>query len=157
MTSSNYEYSQNREYKNIITVELTSFTRRFAAIIIDSILLSLILAVFFAVFYGDSDWLANQNEWSFNGIVYNELLPLLLVVMFWVHKAATPGKMLLNAKVVDAKTGNNLSIGQSIIRYVGYIISAIPFGLGFIWALFDEKKRGWHDMLAGSMVIRNDG
>lgn len=156
MISSNYEYSQDAEYKNIVAVEHTSFTRRFAAIIIDSVMLSAVLAVFFAVFYDDSDWLANQNEWSFNGIVYNELLPLLLVVMFWVHKAATPGKMFLNAKVVDATTGHNLSIGQSIIRYIGYIISALPLGLGFIWALFDEQKRGWHDMLAGSIVIRND-
>jgi len=155
MTSTNYEYTQNREYKNILALEHTSFTRRFAAIIIDSVLLGMVLAVFFTVFYGDSDWLANQSEWSFNGMVYNELLPLFLVVMFWVHKAATPGKMFLNAKVVDAKTGHNLSVGQSIIRYLGYIISAIPFGLGFIWALFDQQNRGWHDMLAGSIVIQN--
>ena len=47
MTSSNYEYSQDAEYKNIVAVEHTSITRIFAAIIIDSVMLSAVLAVFF--------------------------------------------------------------------------------------------------------------
>jgi uncharacterized RDD family membrane protein YckC len=63
--------------------------------------------------------------------------------------------MLLSLRVVDAKTGNNLTVGQSIARYAGYIIAGIPFCLGYIWAAFDSKKQGWHDKIAGTVVVRS--
>ena len=73
--------------------------------------------------------------------------------MFWLKKQATPGKMAVSAKVVDA-TGNAMSVGQSIGRYFAYIVSIIPLGLGFIWVAFDSKKQGWHDKLVGTVVIK---
>jgi uncharacterized RDD family membrane protein YckC len=63
--------------------------------------------------------------------------------------------MLLSARVVDARTGNTLTVGQSIGRYLGYFISTLPFGLGLIWVAFDPRKQGWHDKLAGTVVIRS--
>ncbi|SFC42449.1 RDD family protein [Pseudoalteromonas denitrificans] len=151
MTSINADLEQQN---SIHFLKHTGFIRRSAAFIIDGIMLSVLLSILFSMFYGNSDWLAQQSEWSINTLIYDELLPLILVVIFWVYKAATPGKMFLNSKVVDAKTGDNLSVGQSIVRYIGYFISALPLGLGFIWILIDDKNRGWHDMLAGSVVIR---
>ena len=62
--------------------------------------------------------------------------------------------MALSAKIVDAETGKEPSIAQYIGRYFAYIISAIPFCLGFIWVAFDSKKQGWHDKLAGTVVVR---
>jgi uncharacterized RDD family membrane protein YckC len=42
-----------------------------------------------------------------------------------------------------------------LARYVGYIISTIPLCLGFLWVGFDSKKQGWHDKIAGTVVVRN--
>ena len=76
-------------------------------------------------------------------------------IWFWVKMQGTPGKLLLSVRVVDAKTGRNLSVGQSFARYLGYFVSAIPLGLGLLWVGFDSKKQGWHDKIAGTVVVRN--
>ena len=80
---------------------------------------------------------------------------MVAVIWFWTAKQATPGKMLLSLRVVDAKTGNSLSVGQSLVRYAGYFVSAIPFCLGLIWVGIDSKKQGWHDKIAGTVVVRS--
>ena len=55
--------------------------------------------------------------------------------------------------VVDADTFDTLSVKQVIIRAVGYIVSALPYYLGFVWIAFDKRKQGLHDKLAGSVVL----
>ncbi len=62
--------------------------------------------------------------------------------------------MLVSAKIVDAKTGQPASTGQLIGRYFAYIVSTLPLMLGFIWIAFDPRKQGWHDKLAGTIVVR---
>ena len=62
--------------------------------------------------------------------------------------------MVISAKIVDAQTGEKPSLGQFIGRYFAYYVSTIPFGLGLIWVAFDRRKQGWHDKLAGTVVIR---
>ncbi|MGO2499260.1 MAG: RDD family protein [Vibrio litoralis] len=82
-------------------------------------------------------------------------IPLLIItILFWKFRGATPGKMLIKAQVVDAKTGQRLTTVQSIIRYLGYFVSTFLFMLGFIWVGFDSKKQGFHDKIAGTVVIR---
>ena len=82
------------------------------------------------------------------------LLPAVLIIGFWVWKAATPGKMLVSAQIVDAKTMGKPSTGQLIVRYIGYFISAFVFCIGFLWVAFDKRKQGWHDKIAGTLVVR---
>ena len=77
-------------------------------------------------------------------------------IWFWRRFLATPEKMATHLEVVDAKTGSKMSVAQSIGRYFAYIISALPLCLGFIWVGIDNKKQGWHDKLAGTVVIRNN-
>lgn len=76
-----------------------------------------------------------------------------VIILFWVKKAGTPGKIWLGLKIVDEKTGELPSTRQSTIRYLGYIVSTIPFFLGFLWINFNKRRRGWHDMMAGTVVI----
>jgi hypothetical protein len=52
--------------------------------------------------------------------------------------------------------GRPLSIGKAVLRYFGYIISAIPFSFGFLWIAFDKKRQGWHDKIAASYAIDGD-
>lgn len=85
-------------------------------------------------------------------IVY--VLPFVATLLFWSHKQATPGKMVIRARIVDARTGLAAGTGQLVIRYLGYLVSLLPLGLGFIWAAFDPRKQAWHDKLARTMVVR---
>lgn len=82
------------------------------------------------------------------------LLPALAVIAFWMARQATPGKMLISARIVSAHTGGKPSAAQAIVRYLGYFVSTIPFCLGLIWVGLDRRKQGWHDKLAGTVVVR---
>lgn len=81
-------------------------------------------------------------------------LPFIATVLFWYYKSATPGKMALNIKIVNANDGGKLSVGQLIGRYFAYIPAMLVFFIGIIWVAFDKRKQGWHDKLAGTVVIR---
>jgi uncharacterized RDD family membrane protein YckC len=87
-------------------------------------------------------------------ILLQWVFPPLAVIVFWIAKSATPGKMLFKLRIVDAKTGGKPSTGQCIGRYFAYYASIIPFMLGFIWVAFDKRKQGWHDKLANTLVVR---
>lgn len=78
---------------------------------------------------------------------------MVLVIFFWVRYRGTPGKHLMNCQVVDATTFGNLRVRQALLRYVGYFISLLPLGLGFFWIIRDKKKRGFHDLIAHTVVI----
>lgn len=91
-----------------------------------------------------------------SGFVVESLLPALAVIVFWRRYGATPGKFAIFAKIVDARTGNPLSTGQCVARYIGYLISFIPLFLGFVWIAIDRRKQGWHDKIAGTMVVYDD-
>ena len=82
---------------------------------------------------------------------------LIATVLFWRLRGATPGKMLIKARIVRAGSLSRLSTGQLIGRFFAYIVSFIPVGLGFIWIAFDKRKQGWHDKLAGTVVIYDEG
>ena len=136
--------------------EYVGFWVRVAASLIDTVLLVAVLIPLMMAIYG-SAYLDNAasgiSSGSLDGL-FNYVLPALAVIIFWLTKQATPGKMVFGAKVVDARTGNTLSVGQSIGRYLGYFVSIIPFLLGLIWVGLDARKQGWHDKLAGTVVIR---
>ena len=81
-----------------------------------------------------------------------QLALLGLTVYFWMKLKGTPGKMLLKICVVNSN-GLSLTMGQSVIRYFAYIVSFLPLGLGFIWALINKEGRCWHDIISDSYVI----
>jgi len=88
------------------------------------------------------------------GFLVSWILPAIAVVIFWIAKQATPGKMVFSAVIVDATSGKVPSGGQMIGRYLGYFIALFPFGLGILWVGLDKRKQGWHDKLAGTVVVR---
>jgi len=70
---------------------------------------------------------------------------------FYGTTGRTPGKMLFGLQVVSTE-GAPISFGIAFLRAVGYFVSGI-FYLGFIWIAFDKRKQGWHDKIAGTVVI----
>ena len=134
-------------------LEYVGFWPRFGASIIDSILLMLVTFPLLWLIYGGQYFSSEEGSQGVFDIILSYFLPIAATILFWIYKAATPGKMALSAVVVDEKTGGKPTANQAIIRYLGYYISLIPLGLGFIWVAIDKKKQGWHDKIAGTVVI----
>jgi uncharacterized RDD family membrane protein YckC len=72
---------------------------------------------------------------------------------FWSTSGQTPGMKMLRIKVVRDLDGGPVSIGQAILRLIGYWVSSAVFYLGFIWIFVDRRRRGWMDLIAGTVVI----
>jgi uncharacterized RDD family membrane protein YckC len=129
------------------------FWNRVFASIIDSLILVVFIGVIAVAVYGTQYLrLSSDGKTVMFDLLVQVLLPALLVIVFWRYRGATPGKMLISAKIVDAETLGTPSTGKLIGRYFAYIVSCI-FMLGFIWVAFDKRKQGWHDKLAGTVVI----
>lgn len=135
--------------------EYAGFWIRVGAALIDTILIWLIvlppLIGIYGMEYFESDDLF-VGAWDF---WLSWAFPAIAVIVFWVCKSATPGKMLTKIEIIDARTGGKLSVGQSIVRYLAYYVSIIPFMIGIIWVGFDKRKQGWHDKLAKTLVIKS--
>jgi uncharacterized RDD family membrane protein YckC len=140
---------------NATQPEYVGFWARVGASIIDSILMFLVLVPIMRMYHGGAGWDASFRLDSPANILVNGLLPAVAVILFWVYRQATPGKMAIGAKIVDEKTGGKPSTGQLIGRYLAYYLSTFVLLLGFIWVGLDPKKQGWHDKLAGTVVVRS--
>jgi len=140
--------------ENIEDVEYAGFWLRVVASLLDSIIVLIaIMPLYFLVV--DFDVILAGGNGGFAGAFVSNILPSILVVAFWIWKGATPGKMILKIRIIDAKTGEKIGAGQSILRYIGYFVSMLPLFLGIIWVAFDKKKQGWHDKIAGVVVVKN--
>lgn len=135
-------------------VRYGGFWLRMWAFVLDSVCLTILLIPAVLLIYGFA-YFSSSGGW-FRGpadIFLQVVLPFLLVFWFWRKWLATPGKMLLNCKIVNAD-GHGAPTGtQLAVRYLGYFLSLVPLGLGFLWIAFDRRKQGWHDKLARTVVI----
>ncbi|MBR2211612.1 MAG: RDD family protein [Fibrobacter sp.] len=130
------------------------FWARVLATLIDSVLIMAITLPPLLAIYGLAYLENNEAVSGLADILISNILPMILVILFWTKKQATPGKMAVSARIVDAETGSKPSKKQCVGRYFAYILSAIPLGLGFLWVAFDPKKQAWHDKLAGTVVVK---
>lgn len=135
-------------------LEYVGFWARIGASIIDSIIVVAVTYPLLFAVYGKEYFATQHIIMGSADVVLNYVLPAIAVIVFWVYKSATPGKMVIGARIVDAKTGAQPSTGQLIGRYAAYYVSLIPLGLGFFWVGWDARKQGWHDKLAGTVVVR---
>lgn len=129
------------------------FWIRLAASLIDTVIFVIVLGIPLTMIFGIDFSGANATNSGFMVNFLQYALPIVITIWFWIKYLGTPGKMLLKLQVVDANTGQSLRTPQAIGRYLGYYISLIPFMLGFIWVAFDARKQGFHDKLAGTVVI----
>lgn len=135
-------------------LEYVGFWLRVWASIIDSVLVMLILIPLTVAVYGWDYFMVATHASGAAEFFISWVLPAVAVLAFWMAKNATPGKMAISATIVDERTGGPPGTAQHLGRYFGYFLAAIPLGLGLIWVAFDPKKQGWHDKLAGTVVVR---
>jgi uncharacterized RDD family membrane protein YckC len=135
-------------------LEYVGFWPRTWAALIDAALISVILVPILTALYGPAYFVSNPFSGNSTDLFMSLTLPSLAVIAFWTARSATPGKMAISAMIMDERTGGPPSLGQLVGRYLGYLLSVIPFGLGLIWVAFDKKKQGWHDKMSGTIVVR---
>ncbi len=145
------------ELDNGTEIIYAGFWRRVGASLIDTIILLLVMLPLLFMLFGSDYFNSETDEMGFSSpldVMINYIIPIGITIFFWVKFRATPGKMLLGCIVVNAQTGENLGVGRSIVRYFAYFISTIVLFLGFFWVAFDKRKQGWHDKIAGTLVLR---
>lgn len=139
------------------TIEVVGFGRRLAASLLDGLLLGfltfiLVLVIGFVALLIDIFKPEQIVPFDTLIILAAAILSLVYYVSYWSTSGQTIGKTMLGLKVVD-RTGSPPSTGKAVLRYLGYLISAAIFSLGFIWIAFDQKRQGWHDKIAGTYVV----
>jgi uncharacterized RDD family membrane protein YckC len=93
--------------------------------------------------------------YAIGGVAYF-LWSIAYFVTCWSATGQTPGDRLLHIRVCDADDGTVLSPGRSFLRLVFLTLAALPLFAGFLPILVDDRRRGLHDMLAGSVVVGAD-
>ena len=83
------------------------------------------------------------------------ILPMVYFSIFHALSGRTIGKLIMGIQVVAAGNGL-LTPGESFLRWVGYLLSALPAAAGFLWSVLDREHDAWHDKLAGSHVISRE-
>jgi len=117
------------------------FGERFVAYLIDFVILA-VIDVVLIVALG-----------PVGGRLLSFVVNLAYLVGFWTAQGATPGKMVLGLRVVK-QDGSPLDGSAAALRYVGYIVSGLAIGLGFLWIIWDPQHEGWHDKIAKTRVIK---
>jgi uncharacterized RDD family membrane protein YckC len=129
------------------------FWIRVVAYLIDVILLTIVYGVVARLLGID----IFESDWKH----YDPMANLLSLVIGWLYfallesseRGATVGKMAMGLRVVTSD-GQRLSFMNATGRYFAKILSAIILCIGFIMVAFTDKKRGLHDIIAGTLVIK---
>ena len=94
--------------------------------------------------FDTAEQLVAAGGWALSVAIY--------FVLFWSLTGQTPGMQLMRIRVVGPD-GEPPSVPRSIARFVLLILCIIPLFLGFAPVLFDDRRRGVHDMLARTLVL----
>jgi uncharacterized RDD family membrane protein YckC len=120
------------------------FWIRFVAYYVDALLVEIIVILLVLAFVP-----------SIAGVL---LLSMIVVPAYFIGFWATTGQTIamvpFRLRVVRKSDGGRLGFGGAVLRLAGFSIACLPLFLGLIWVAFDARKRGWHDLIAGSVVIR---
>jgi len=147
-------------------VQYAGFWKRFAAALIDGLIMSAVQTVIQLVLTAAgvinmSEFQANPDTADLGHFVV--VVGILSGVMFIIQilyfaimessaKQATLGKMVLGIMVTDAD-GKRISLGRAFGRNLGKIVSSIILCIGYLMIAFTEKKQGLHDIMAGCLVV----
>lgn len=157
MASSSSSLPETPPLAALPRLEYVGFWKRFVATVIDVMILTVVLTPLMLGIYGLNHFdpqriLSGQLEggrWDW----LIELSVAVIAILFWRFRGATPGKMAISARIVDARTGARPTTGRLIVRYIAYIVSTLPLFIGFLWIGIDRRKQGFHDKIARTLVV----
>lgn len=119
---------------DVLVYPKATFWERIAADLLDLIFVAII-----------GSWLGSMTATLIIGLAY--------VTAMWAYKGTTIGGIVLGLKVVRVD-GSPLSFAVALVRGLAAGFSGIVLFLGFIWIAWDSEKQGWHDKIAGTLVLK---
>lgn len=157
-STSQSESNNNEPYKNL---DLASFSRRVSAFVIDLFIIFLIGITTFALGNLISGNTFQTTALNGSGVVVSTCLILSFLASTYLifinaYCGTSIGKLLLKIKIIK-EDGDEIGVVDSFVRWIGYFISVLPMFYGFISAKFDKENQTWHDKLAGTKVVKNEG
>ncbi len=147
-------YSKTEAIVEKLIFTYGGFWRRFAAYVLDSVLLQFVIYIL-ALVFGFGFFLSESGfgELTAMWIILSILLPwIYFAAMESSDTRATFGKLALGLIVSDL-SGKQISFGRASGRYFGKILSGIILGIGFIMAGLTDKKQALHDIISDCLVI----
>jgi len=139
-----------------VPVGYAGIVTRAVAFVIDLIAANVIAALtggvvdLLARLFGGDDTLNSRQAVAGGGVWF--LWLGLYFVAFWTLAGQTPGDRVMSIRVVPTKR-ERIRIRQAVLRFIGLLLAALPFGLGFLPILIDDRRRGFHDWLAKTVVL----
>ncbi len=88
-----------------------------------------------------------------SGFLLQVAIGLVYRVGLWTAQGATVGQKAVGVEITTVD-GEPIDLGRALLRYLGYLASGITLGIGFLVIAFNREKRGLHDYIAGTVVIK---
>ena len=160
--SASTAYGQTgRDGVEIHPARLASVPRRLGAILVDGLLPMVVYLPLAVVLLPISTMEPSSGALTAVGltavVVYTALMGYMAYALVQLGQGRSPGKKLLGLRVVYLETGRPAGFWRMVLRdVIGKWVSAVVLYLGFFWAIWDEKHQGWHDKIAGTVVVRED-
>jgi len=104
------------------------------------------------VFFKQMNDSGQMSRWLANSVLQTVILCVCTAVC-WHKWSATPGKILLRLRIVDATTEAPMTARQIVLRLLGYVVSSVFLCAGFFWIGIDKRRQGWHDKIAHTVVL----
>jgi uncharacterized RDD family membrane protein YckC len=123
-----------------LTSARAGFWRRFAAALIDGILLGIVSGILRAIL-------------GVSGTGLGFIISIAYYTYFHGSTGQTPGDAALSIRIVDKATGQPIGYGRAFIRWLVSIVSGVVLLLGYLWMLWDSEKQTWHDKAANDVVV----
>jgi len=144
-----------------LEIQVVGIGRRLAAMALDAVFVGF-LSMIGAALAGMAGLVLSSLSSSDAEAVSNRFIiafGLTISVMYfigcWASGGQTLGDYAASIRVVSSD-GSRISWGKATMRFIGYIVSAIPMSIGFLWIAFDSHRQGWHDKIAHTYVIPSD-
>jgi uncharacterized RDD family membrane protein YckC len=147
-------------------VEFAPHGGRLVAYVLDGIILSIVLTavlvVAFVAFFAGST--VEDNRVTAVSPLAATLFAVLFILamaigilyfpFFWARGGQTPGMRPFSLRVVRDSDGGPIGWGTALLRLVGLWVAGVVFYIGFIWIFIDKRRRGWQDLIAGTIVVK---
>lgn len=134
------------------TGEPVSLARRLGAMLYDFLLL---LSILFIISFIIIMTFKITPEHPFF-IIYQSfifIISFFFYSWFWIHGGQTLGMKTWKFKITCVN-GSSVNWKIASVRFVTAILSWLPLGLGYVWSIFDKKKRTWHDIASSTRLVR---
>ncbi len=137
---------------SLVGVRPAGFWVRFVALIIDSIIVTAVMAVIVTLFF-DFSYGTYLNSEAFGAAdIINIVLSFGYATVLVGAWSATVGKRAFQAQVLRSD-GSQVGYSRALGREAAKVLSVLTIGIGFLMVAFREDKRGLHDLIADTIVV----